>query len=141
MRTYLKCGVCQYVKGRSQDAGLYQPFPIPSRPWDVVNMDFILGLPRTQRGHDSILVVVDIFSKMAHFIPCFKTRYATHVANLFFKEVVSLHGLPRSIVLYKDNKFVGHFWRTLWKKMRIDFGFSSAYHPQTNGQTGVWETS
>ncbi|KAL4320161.1 hypothetical protein GQ457_18G009710 [Hibiscus cannabinus] len=98
---------------------------------------YILAKDATKTGRDSIFVVVDRFSKMAHFIACHKTDNAVNVANLFFRDVVRLHGIPRSNVSDRDVKFLSHFWKTLWSKLGTKLMFSTTCHAQTDVQIEV----
>ena len=100
-------------------------------------MDFVIELPRTFRKHDSILLVVDRFSKMAHFLPCSKTFDASKIAKLYFDEIVKLYGLPETIVFDRDVRFMNYFWKTLWHLVGTKLKFFTAFHTQTNGQTEV----
>jgi hypothetical protein len=90
-----RCIVCNTSKSKRKPHGSYTPLPTPITPWEDISMDFVRGLPKPKHGHDSIFVVVDRFSKMAHFIACHKNDEVSNVANLFFKDIVRLNGVPR----------------------------------------------
>ena len=129
-RVYSICVRCRQAKSRVLPHGLYTPLLVPSKPWVDISMDFVLGLPRSRKGRDSIFVVVDRFSKMEHFISCHKTDDATHIADLFFREIVRLHGVPRSIVSDRDVKFLSYFWKVLWGKLELNCCFQLLATPK-----------
>ena len=137
IRQYVKsCDSCQRIKASQQvPGGLLQPLPIPTRPWEQVSMDFIVQLPKTKAGFDAIVVFVDTFSKMTHFAPTMTTATAPDTARLFFDHVFRLHGLPTSIVSDRDAKFTSKFWKTLFQTLGTKLAMSTAFHPQTDGQT------
>jgi hypothetical protein len=104
------CDTCQRVKAEHQrPAGLLQPMKIPEWKWEVVGMDFIVGLPRTQRGYDSIWVIVDRLTKVAHFLPVKTTYKGARIAELYMERIVSLHGVPKKIVSNRGTQFTSQF--------------------------------
>jgi hypothetical protein len=130
------CNTCQPVKAEHQrPAGLLQPLKIPEWKWEEIRMDFIVGLPHTQAGYDSIWVIVDHFTKVAHFIPVKTTYSGAKLAELYMSRIMCLHGVPRKIVSDRGSQFTSKFWEKLHESMDTKLNFSSAYHPQTDGQT------
>ncbi|XP_042962490.1 uncharacterized protein LOC122296762 [Carya illinoinensis] len=115
-------------------AGLLEPLPIPSHPWESVSMDFIVALPKSE-GCRTIIVVVDRFSKYDTFIVTPKDCSAEETAKLFFKHVMKYWGLPQSIISDQDPRFTGKFWSGLFKLMGSALHFSTTFHPQSDGQT------
>ena len=131
-----KCLTCQQVKAEHQrPAGLLQPLPIPQWKWEDVTMDFVVGLPRTPEGYDSIWVIVDRLTKSAHFLPVKTTYTLERYATLYIREIVRLHGTPVSIVSDRDPRFTSQFWTSLQQAMGTTLKFSTAFHPQTDGQS------
>jgi hypothetical protein len=130
------CDTCQRIKAEHQKpAGLLQPLPIPVWKWDEVGMDFVVGLPKTQKGHDSIWVIVDRLTKVTHFLPVRTTYGGEKLAKLYIENIMKLHGVPSRIVSDRGTQFTSRFWKSLQKAMGTKLDFSSAYHPQTNEQT------
>jgi hypothetical protein len=130
------CDTCQRVKEKHQrPAGLLQPLKIPEWKWEEIEMDFIVGLPRTQAGYGSIWVIVDRLTKVAHFIPVKTTYSGAKLAELYMSRIVCLHGVPKRIVLDRGSQFTSKFWEKLHESTDTKLNFSSTYHPQTDGQT------
>ncbi|RVW85779.1 Transposon Ty3-G Gag-Pol polyprotein [Vitis vinifera] len=131
-----KCLTCQQVKVEHQKpAGLLQPLPIAEWKWDHVTMDFVTGLPRTPQSKDSVWVIVDRLTKSAHFLPMRITDSVIVLSKLYVKEIVRLHGVPLSIVSDRDPRFTSQFWQSLQKALGTEIKLSSAFHPQTDGQS------
>jgi hypothetical protein len=108
---------------------------VPEWKWEEIGMDFIVGLPRTRDGYDSIWVIVDRVTKVAHFIPVKTTHTGAKLAELYMSRIVCLHGVPKKIVSDRGTQFTSRFWGKLHESLDTKLNFSSAYHPQTDGQT------
>jgi hypothetical protein len=108
---------------------------IPEWKWEHITMDFVVGLPRSPRGRDAIWVVVDCLTKSVHFIPMKTTNSASELVPLYMKEVIRLHGVPKSIVHDRDSKFASKFWESLHSALGTKLSLSVAFHPQTYGQS------
>ena len=132
-----ECDTCQRNKGETTPLpGLLEPFPIPTRIWTDIYMDFIEGFPKS-RGKTVILVVVDRLSKYSHFCALSHPYTTSSIAQIFLDQIFRLHGMPSSIVSDRDATFTSHFWIALFHHTGTKLKMSSRYHPQTYGQTEV----
>ncbi|QRV77894.1 Retrotransposable element Tf2 protein [Ceratobasidium sp. AG-Ba] len=133
------CEICQRSKGHKQSIP-HKPLPIPEKPWEDIAYDFIVKLPKSN-GYDSILTVIDPVSIQAHFIPCLESTNAEELAEIFIREVWKLHGTPKTTVSDRGPTFNSQFLRALYKGLKIEPRFSTAYHPETDGiseRTNQW---
>jgi hypothetical protein len=133
------CETCQRSKGHRQGVNL-KPLPIPALPWEDIAYDFIVKLPISS-GYDSILTVIDRFSRQAHFVPCMESTNAEQLADIFTREVWKLHGTPKTTVSDRGPTFNSQFLRVLYKNLGIEQRLSTAFHPETDGiseRTNQW---
>lgn len=129
------CDIC--ARNKSENVpypSLLQPLHIPNRIWDEINMDFIDGLP-VSKGCSAIWVIVDRLSKFVYFIPLQHPYTVKKLAQIYMDQVFRNHGLPRVIVSDRDPAFTSLFWKELFRLCKVQLHYSSAYHPQTDGQT------
>jgi len=125
-----RCLECQQIKAEHQHpVGLLQPLPIPEWKWETISRDFITCLPKTRKNNHSIMVVVEKFSKSAHFIPVQATYRVVQVTHIFMQNIFRLHGLLKTIISDCDVKFTLVFWKTLFTELGTELNFSTAYHP------------
>jgi hypothetical protein len=120
---------------RLKVAGLLHPLDIHNKKWEIISMDFIVSLPRTERGHDSIWVIVDRLTKLARFIPTRTTIKAQELAYQFVNELFRFYSLPMDIVSDRDSKFTSDFWTQVFRKLETNLSMSSTDHPQSDRQT------
>ncbi|KAD3068433.1 hypothetical protein E3N88_36313 [Mikania micrantha] len=131
-----RCLTCLQVKAEHQKPHEHlQPLEVPEWKWEHITMDFITKLPRTAKQHDSIWMIVDRLTKSAHFLPIRETYSLEKLSELFVKEIVARHGVPLSIVSDRDTRFTSRFWKKFHEQMGTRLCLSTAYHPQTDGQT------
>ncbi|GJY52818.1 reverse transcriptase domain-containing protein [Tanacetum coccineum] len=135
--TYVcKCLTCAKVKDEHQrPSGLLVQPDIPEWKWEKITMDFITKLPKTAAGYDLIWVIVDRLTKSAHFLPMKETDSTKKLIRLYMKEIVARHGIPVSIISNCDSHFTSRVWQSLHKALGTQLNLSTAYHPQTDGQS------
>ncbi|KAD3640213.1 hypothetical protein E3N88_29436 [Mikania micrantha] len=131
-----RCLTCAKVKAEHQKpSGLLEQPEIPLWKWEQIAMDFVSKLPRTSSGHDTIWVIIDRLTKSAHFLPMRETYSMDKLAKLYINEIVVRHGVPLSIISDRDSRFTSRFWQSLQKSLGTQLNLSTAYHPQTDGQS------
>ena len=129
-----KCMECQLVKVEHRHpAGLLQPLPILEWKWELISLDFIIGLPKSKRKNDAIMVVVEKLTKEDHFIPVKFTFKADNIANILMRDIYRLHGVKKTVISDSGAKCTSNFRKTLFKGLETNLNFSISYHPQTNG--------
>ena len=130
-----ECDVYRRMKAEHQrPAGLLQPLAIPEWKFDHIEMDFVTGFPKSKRGNDVILVVIDKLTKVVHFLPIKESITAAQLAELYTSRIVYLHGIPQLISSDRGNIFTSKFWDSFQKAMGTNIRFSTTFHPQTSGQ-------